>query len=235
MTQLEENLHQVRTRMAQAAAQAGRCIQDIQLCAASKTQPADVVRAAAALPIDLFGENRVQEMCEKHASAAYGSKPLHFIGHLQTNKVRLVVGRAEIIESVGSAKLLASISAQAQKQGIYQQILLEVNIGGETSKSGVSPEALWTLLEQAQQTPAVRVRGLMSIPPSCSNPAASRPYFARMRTLFEQAKRFSSDNIAMDYLSMGMSADYAEAILEGANIVRVGTALFGARSVPVNG
>ena len=218
---MEERVAQVRAEMERACRAAGRAPGEVLLCAASKTQNSETVRAAAALDIDLFGENRVQELCEKYAAGAYSGKPLHFIGHLQTNKVRQVVGRACMIESVGSHRLLECVAAEAQKQGIRQDILVEINIGAEASKSGI-----------AHALPSLRVRGLMSIPPAADAPGASRPYFAQMRGLFERAQAAQGGNVSMEYLSMGMSADFADAILEGANLVRVGTALFGARSYP---
>ena len=227
---MEERVAQVRAEMERACRAAGRAPGEVLLCAASKTQNSETVRAAAALDIDLFGENRVQELCEKYAAGAYSGKPLHFIGHLQTNKVRQVVGRACMIESVGSHRLLECVAAEAQKQGIRQDILVEINIGAETSKSGIAPEELPGLLECAHAWPSLRVRGLMSIPPAADAPGASRPYFAQMRGLFERAQAAQGGNVSMEYLSMGMSADFADAILEGANLVRVGTALFGARS-----
>ena len=154
---LQENLLQVRERMQTAAKSAGRAPGDILLCAASKTQSIETVRLAAGLDIDLFGENRVQEFCEKHDAGAYGDKPLHFIGHLQTNKVKQVVGRAVMIESVGSAKLLRQIAAEAEKQGLCQRILIEINIGAEESKSGIAPAELLPLLAEAGAMPSVMV------------------------------------------------------------------------------
>ena len=212
---MEERVAQVRAEMERACRAAGRAPGEVLLCAASKTQNSETVRAAAALDIDLFGENRVQELCEKYAAGAYSGKPLHFIGHLQTNKVRQ-----------------DCVAAEAQKQGIRQDILVEINIGAEASKSGIAPEELPGLLECAHALPSLRVRGLMSIPPAADAPGASRPYFAQMRGLFERAQAAQGGNVSMEYLSMGMSADFADAILEGANLVRVGTALFGARSYP---
>ena len=185
---MEERVAQVRAEMERACRAAGRAPGEVLLCAASKTQNSETVRAAAALDIDLFGENRVQELCEKYAAGAYSGKPLHFIGHLQTNKVRQVVGRACMIESVGSHRLLECVAAEAQKQGIRQDILVEINIGAETSKSGIAPEELPGLLECAHALPSLRVRGLMSIPPAADAPGASRPYFAQMRGLFERAR-----------------------------------------------
>ena len=163
---MEERVAQVRAEMERACRAAGRAPGEVLLCAASKTQNSETVRAAAALDIDLFGENRVQELCEKYAAGAYSGKPLHFIGHLQTNKVRQVVGRACMIESVGSHRLLECVAAEAQKQGIRQDILVEINIGAEASKSGIAPEELPGLLECAHALPSLRVRGLMSIPPA---------------------------------------------------------------------
>ena len=172
---MEERVAQVRAEMERACRAAGRAPGEVLLCAASKTQNSETVRAAAALDIDLFGENRVQELCEKYAAGAYSGKPLHFIGHLQTNKVRQVVGRACMIESVGSHRLLECVAAEAQKQGIRQDILVEINIGAEASKSGIAPEELPGLLECAHALPSLRVRGLMSIPPAADAPGASRP------------------------------------------------------------
>ena len=171
---MEERVAQVRAEMERACRAAGRAPGEVLLCAASKTQNSETVRAAAALDIDLFGENRVQELCEKYAAGAYSGKPLHFIGHLQTNKVRQVVGRACMIESVGSHRLLECVAAEAQKQGIRQDILVEINIGAEASKSGIAPEELPGLLECAHALPSLRVRGLMSIPPAADAPGAGR-------------------------------------------------------------
>ena len=225
--QLRENVAQVRRRMEDAAARAGRDPKEILLCAASKTQDADTVRLAAEMDIDLFGENRVQELTEKHAANAYGSKPLHFIGHLQTNKVRQVVGVASLIQSVDSEHLLNAVNRQAEKKELCQEILLEINIGAEASKSGVSPAQLDALAQAAGQLEHVRVRGLMAIPPATATPDETRAFFARMRELLTQARsRFGSE---LDVLSMGMSGDYPLAIREGATIVRIGTAIYGAR------
>lgn len=229
---LKKNIADVRARIHAACLAAGRSPEEVLLCAASKTQDADTVRAAAALDIDLFGENRVQELCQKHKAGAYAAKPLHLIGHLQTNKVKQVVGRAALIESVDSQHLLDCIAVEAEKQGLCQDILIEINIGCEPSKSGIAPQALDALLLHAGTLGSVRVRGLMAIPPAALTPGAARPYFARMRDLFEQTRCRSLPNVQMDYLSMGMSGDFEDAIAEGANIVRVGTAIFGARKPP---
>lgn len=236
MTQLEQRLAQqvdaVREKMAAAMHAAGRKDGSVLLCAASKTQSAQVVRAAAGCAIDLFGENRVQELTEKLAAGAYGAKPVHMIGHLQTNKVKYVVGHAALIHSVDSARLVDAIEKEAAKLGVVQNILLEVNIGAEESKSGVAPCEVRALAEYAAAKPHVLVRGLMAIPPVEEAEGQARRYFAQMKQLFDKLAGAHIERAPMEVLSMGMSADFESAILEGATLVRVGTAIFGARSYP---
>ena len=229
---LRENLNQIRQHIADACAACGRSEKEITLLGVTKTVDSERINAAIAAGIRQIGENRVQEFLQKREALHLEGIRTHLIGHLQTNKVRQVVGRACMIESVGSHRLLECVAAEAQKQGIRQDILVEINIGAEASKSGIAPEELPGLLECAHALPSLRVRGLMSIPPAADAPGASRPYFAQMRGLFERAQAAQGGNVSMEYLSMGMSADFADAILEGANLVRVGTALFGARSYP---
>lgn len=231
---MSENVARIRETMAAAARQAGRDPAEILLCAACKTRTVAEVRASAALPIDLFGENHVQELVEKTDAGAYCGKPGHFIGHLQTNKVNKVVGRAALIESVDSEHLLQKIARAAEAAGIVQEILIEINIGGEASKSGVSAENLWPLLEAAAAQPSLRLRGLMAIPPADAAPDETRAFFAQMRELLAQAALRRYENARMDLLSMGMSGDYPDAIREGANIVRIGTAIYGARDYGKN-
>lgn len=228
--ELRENIAAVRARMADAAARAGRRAADIRLCAASKLHDADTVRLAAGLDIDIFGENHVQELVQKRAAGAYLDKPLHFIGHLQTNKVRQVVGAVQLIQSVDSAHLLAALEKQAARLDICQDILLEVNIAGEESKSGVEPAALPALLETAAAAEHLRVLGLMAVPPADTDDATNRAHFAAMRRLFADCADAGLPHVEMRWLSMGMSGDFENAILEGANLVRVGTAIFGARN-----
>ena len=163
--EMREAVLAIREKMAAAAREAGRDPAEVQLCAACKTRTAETVAASAALPIDVFGENHVQELCANFDAGAYCGKPSHFIGHLQTNKIKKVLGRASLIQSVGSEHLLTAIEKEAAKAGIVQNVLLEVNIGGEESKSGVSPEALWPLLDAAAAQEHIRVKGLMAIPP----------------------------------------------------------------------
>lgn len=226
---MTEAVARIRDTMTQAARAAGRDPAEVQLCAACKTRTVDEVRFSAGLPIDLFGENHVQELVEKTDAGAYEGKPGHFIGHLQTNKVNKVVGRAALIQSVDSQRLLEKIDAAAARLGLVQDILLEINIGEESSKSGVTQDSLWPLLEVAAAREHLRLRGLMAIPPSDADESQTRRFFARMRELLEKAAALGLPNAKMDILSMGMSGDYAAAIAEGATIVRIGTAIYGAR------
>ena len=227
--QMAEAVARIRENMAAAARRAGRDPAEILLCAACKTRTVEEVRYSADLPIDLFGENHVQELVEKTDAGAYHGKPGHFIGHLQTNKVNKVVGRAALIQSVDSTRLLDKIDAAADRLGLTQQILIEINIGAEESKSGVGPDDLRPLLEAAAAKPHLQVRGLMAIPPADADDEQSRRFFAQMRELLAAAAARGYDNARMDILSMGMSHDYTMAIEEGATIVRVGTAIYGAR------
>lgn len=226
---MEEAVAAIRLRMADAARAAGRDPAKVLLCAACKTQTVDTVRQSAALPIDLFGENHVQELVEKADAGAYCGKPAHFIGHLQTNKLKKVLGRASLIQSVDSRRLLDAIEKEAAKRELVQEVLLEVNIGAEESKTGIAESELPALLEAAAAAPHVRVRGLMAIPPVNDDDAQNRAYLARVRRLAEDCAARHYPNVTMDTLSMGMSGDYENAILEGATIVRIGTAIYGAR------
>lgn len=223
---IAENVRTVRERIRAALGGEER---RVLLVAATKMNGAAAVREAVAAGVDACGENRVQEFLEKDALGAYEGAPKHFIGHLQRNKVSKVVGRADLIQSVGSVELLELIDRAAAKLEIVQDVLIEVNIGGEAQKSGVSPAALPGVLEAASRCAALRVRGLMCIPPVSAGEGETRKYFAQMRQLFIDSAQNQCHNITMDFLSMGMTGDYAEAVAEGANMVRVGTGIFGAR------
>ena len=228
--ELAQNIRAVRAKIAQAAADAGRTPGEITLCAATKVQTDDTIRAAIAAGVQVCGENRVQELTAHLEAGAYEGARVHFIGHLQTNKVKQVVGKVELIHSVDSERLLRAIHSQAEKLGIVQDILLEVNIAGEESKGGCSPQEAEELARLTAQLPHVRLRGLMAIPPVSLEIGSNRPYFQAMRQLFVDIKEKMSDNqTSIDCLSMGMSGDYADAIAEGSTLVRVGTALFGPR------
>lgn len=221
---IAENVAAVRARI-EAAAQGRRVL----LVAASKMNDAGRVREAVAAGVDACGENRVQELVEKNAQGAYTGRPLHFIGHLQKNKIKYLVGVADLIESVDSAELLTLIDRRAEKLDVVQDVLLEVNIGREEAKSGLAPEDVVKTVEFAVPLAHVRVCGLMAIPPAADSPDKTRPYFAAMRELFIDIAEKKYDNTPMDFLSMGMSGDFEAAIAEGANMVRVGSAIFGAR------
>ena len=227
---LEENIARVKANMARAALEAGRDPAEITLVAATKVQTSETIRAAIAAGITVCGENRVQELTAHLDDYAYDGARVHFIGHLQTNKVRFVVGRVDLIESVDSPRLLEAVERQAAKLNLVQDILLEVNIGREESKGGCLPEDLPALARQAMDLPHVRLRGLMAIPPAAAEPGDNRRFFAATRQLFVDIRSQIGDNDTdIDCLSMGMSGDYEDAIREGATLVRVGTALFGPR------
>ena len=227
--QMREAVEQIRARMSAAAREAGRDPAAVQLCAACKTRTAAIVAASAALPIDVFGENHVQELCANFDAGAYCGKPSHFIGHLQTNKIKKVLGRASLIQSVDSLHLLAAIEKEAAKAALVQDVLLEVNIGAEQSKTGVAPEELWGLLDAAAAQEHIRVKGLMAIPPVNSDDAQNRRYLAQVYQLFVKAGERGYANVTMETLSMGMSGDFENAIREGATLVRIGTAIYGER------
>ena len=232
--ELEQKLQMIKERVAAAALRAGRDPEEIVVCAATKVQTDDTIRAAIAAGVEVCGENRVQELCAHLETDAYaGARQVHFIGHLQTNKVNKVVGRVELIHSVDSARLLEAIEKQAEKLGIVQDILLQVNIGAEQSKGGVEPEELEALARMAAQMDHVRLRGLMAIPPVAHEPGANTHYFVKMHQLFVDMKAKMEHNKSdVNCLSMGMSGDYEDAIAHGATLVRVGTALFGPRPAP---
>ena len=227
---ISTNLAHVVEEIRAAALAAGRDPAEITLVAATKVQSSDTIRAAIAAGIAVCGENRVQELTAHLDDYAYDGARVHFIGHLQTNKVRFVVGRVDLIESVDSPRLLEAVERQAAKLNLVQDILLEVNIGREESKGGCLPEDLPALARQAMDLPHVRLRGLMAIPPAAAEPGDNRRFFAATRQLFVDIRSQIGDNDTdIDCLSMGMSGDYEDAIREGATLVRVGTALFGPR------
>ncbi len=229
---IAENIAQVRANIARAAQESGRAPEEILLVGASKMNDAAACREAIAAGIDALGENRVQEMTQKLAENAYDGAPLHFIGHLQRNKIKQVVGKVDLIESVGSDELLTGIDALAEKLGIVQDILLEVNIGGEEAKSGFAPDAVAAAAERALALSHVRLRGLMCIPPVAEEEHGSIPYFEKVRRLYVDINEKLYHN-RLDMLSMGMSGDYEDAVRCGATIVRVGTAIFGKRNYAI--
>ena len=226
---IAENIARIRSEIVEAAIAAGRDPKEITLCAATKMNDADNVRQAIAAGVDCCGENRVQELTKKLSENAYKGAPVHFIGHLQTNKVKQVVGKVDLIQSVDSVRLLEAIAKEAAKQGICQDILLEVNIGGEESKTGASRQELYEMLEKVGEFDSVQVLGLMTIPPICQNSTDSVKFFQEICNLSVDITAKKYDNVRVDILSMGMSGDYREAIACGSTMIRVGTAIFGAR------
>jgi len=228
---IAENIQSVRERIAAAARESGRDPSEITLVGASKMNDAAACREAIAAGIDVLGENRVQELLGKYDEHAYDGAPLHFIGHLQRNKVRQIVGKVDLIQSAGSAELLDEIEKCAEKNNLVQDILLEVNIGGEEAKSGFSPDEIRAAAEGVKARQHLRLRGLMTIPPVEQVPGGNIPYFEKVRDLYVDISSKMYNN-ELKYLSMGMSGDFEEAIRAGATMVRVGTAIFGARNYP---
>lgn len=227
---LRENIANVKERAAEAAVRAGRRPEDITLVAATKMNSAERVRFAVENGISVCGENRVQELLEKYEQSAYGNADLQFIGTLQTNKVKYLIGKVSLIQSVGSLRLAEAIDREAGKHNIRQPVLLEVNIGNEDAKSGFSRENLFDFLEKVPDFKSLEIRGLMAIPPVAAPGGNSLYYFHEMRQLFIDISTKKYDNVDMACLSMGMTNDFEDAIACGSTMIRVGTAIFGARS-----
>ena len=229
MSDIAENVRLLRERIKTAAADAGLAPGEVKFVAATKMNSADNVRAAIAAGVDACGENRVQELLEKKEQDAYAGAPLHFIGGLQKNKVKYIVGAVELIQSVDSRELALLIAQKAQKLGIRQRVLIEVNIGREEAKSGVMPENTDELLAELSEMDGISVEGLMAIPPNIELDARNSVYFERMHNLFVDMRAKKYDNINIRTLSMGMSGDFEQAIACGSNMVRIGSAIFGPR------
>lgn len=230
---VEYNYKHICEKIAAAAQSVGKTADDITFLAATKTVDAPTINHAISLGLRYIGENRVQELLSKYDEYDLEHASLQFIGHLQTNKVRQIVGKVDLIQSVDSVKLANEISRCSLKLGITTDILVEVNIGREENKSGVLPEQLDELLPELSEIPGIKVRGLMAIPPICEFAQENCKFFDKMRNIFLDIGSKNIDNISMGILSMGMSDDYAEAIMCGANMIRVGSALFGARDYTI--
>lgn len=222
---IADNISAVRAVIAQHTPNPER----VKIVGATKMNDAATVRAAVAAGLDICGENRVQELLEKYEQGAYEGAPLHFIGHLQKNKVKYLVGKVSLIHSVDTLALMDEIDRIARKNALVQDILLELNIAGEEAKSGFSPEEIDSALRHASALSGLRVRGLMTVAPKCASPEENRPVFQQMHQLFVDISEKKYDNVFMDFLSMGMSGDYPAAVECGANLVRIGTAIFGER------
>lgn len=225
--QIAENIKIVRARIAEAARRSGRTPEEIQLVAVTKNFSAEDINAALRCGIEQIGENRVQELMDKYEGVS--PTDWHIIGHLQTNKVKYIIGKTKLIQSVDSVKLLDEIEHRSAQAGLVSDVLLQVNTSGEETKSGVLPEEVWPLLEHVETLKWVRVRGLMTIAPIYIKDVSSTLHFDNTRALFLDIKSRKYNNIFMEILSMGMSGDFEEAIACGSNMVRVGSLIFGKR------
>lgn len=227
---IAENLKAVMSGIGEAATRANREPGSVRLMAVTKTVPAQVVNEAVALGVDLLGENKSQELNEKFAQYEKTGVEIHFIGHLQSNKARQIIDKVDMIQSLDRLSLAKEIDTQARKAGRITRALIEVNIGGELSKSGVEPERLEELISEVSQLRHISIKGLMTIPPFTEDLLTAERYFHKMHALWLDIRAKNMDNVNMAHLSMGMSGDYEAAIKHGATIVRVGTAIFGSRN-----
>ena len=228
--EVRRNLAEIRQRIGEAARAAGRSPEEVQLMAVTKTVPPELVNIAWEEGVRLFGENRAQELLEKADSYAFGPERIHFIGTLQTNKVRQIIGKVCCIQSVNSLRLAREIQKRAQTAGTVLDVLVEVNIGGEETKTGADYSQVMKLMEDLSGFSALRVKGLMCIPPFGKNSLETERFFDQMYKIFVDIKAQTIDNICMETLSMGMTGDYQLAVRHGANLVRVGTGIFGKRN-----
>ncbi len=226
---LKGNLEQVQKNITAACEKAGRDRNEVTLIAVSKTKPVDMLQEIYDCEIRDFGENKVQEMCDK-MEVLPKDIHWHMIGHLQTNKVKYIVGKTALIHSVDSLKLANEIQKQAEKKDVIAEILVEVNIAEEESKFGIHKEETVELVKKIAKLPNIRIKGLMTIAPFVENAEDNRLYFREISQLSVDIKNQNIDNVSMDVLSMGMTGDYMVAIEEGATLVRVGTGIFGKRN-----
>ena len=226
---LRENLQEVEQRIADACRRAGRKREEVTLIAVSKTKPAEMLKEAYDLGVRVFGENKVQELTEKYDLLPDDIR-WHMIGHLQTNKVKYLIGKTELIHSVDSLKLAKVIEKESEKKECITDILVEVNVAEEESKFGLKMEEVIPFIENAAQFPHINVRGLMTIAPFVENPEKNRTIFADLHKLYVDIKEKNIDNVTVSILSMGMTNDFEIAIEEGATMVRIGTGIFGARN-----
>lgn len=228
---IKENAVKIRKKVRDAAEKSGRSLEDITLIAVTKTQSIEKIRHALQAGMLDLGENKVQELCDKYSLVDTECR-WHLIGHLQTNKVKFIIDKVHMIHSLDRLDLANEIQKRAAKAGRTMDVLVQVNVAGEESKFGISPEEAGGFVKQLAVYPNLRVRGLMTVAPHVQNPEDVRPVFRQLKKIFIDIRQENIDNINMDYLSMGMSNDYEVAIEEGANMVRIGTAIFGARNYP---
>lgn len=227
---IEENYKVIRENIEKSASVSGRSVQDIKFMAVTKTVEPKYINHALSLGIDLIGENKVQEFLSKKDELNLDGVKKHLIGHLQSNKVKKIVGEVDMIESVDSVDIAREIGKQSVKAGLCTDILLEVNIGGEESKTGMDLSLLNDSLYEIAEIDGVKIKGLMAVPPICEDKVKLRSYFEDMYKLYVDFRSKNIDNVSMEILSLGMSSDYTDAIECGSNLVRVGSSLFGMRS-----
>lgn len=226
---IEYNLDVINEKIAESAIKSGRKPSDIQLMAVTKTVDPIFINYALDYGVNMIGENRVQEMLRKKPDLHLQNVQKHLIGHLQTNKAGQIVGEVDMIQSVDSLKIAKEIAKQSAKKGITTDVLLEINIGDEESKTGFSKSEFMENLYQIAEIPQINVKGLMTIPPMCDNDVILREFFENIYNIYVDIKGKKLDNINMNILSMGMSGDYEQAILCGSNLVRIGSSIFGPR------
>jgi pyridoxal phosphate enzyme (YggS family) len=226
---IEDNLKRIREEIGETAISAGRNPQEIRLMAVTKTVEPVFINHALACGIDLIGENKVQEFIGKADELKLEGCEVHLIGHLQTNKVRQIVGKVNMIQSVDSVKLADEIGKRSAEKGLTTNILLEINIAKEETKFGLFPEQVLEIIYEISEISGVKVCGLMSVPPIFEDSEKNRSFFSNMHHLFIDIREKKIDNVSMDILSLGMSGDYKQAIMEGSNLIRIGSAIFGAR------
>lgn len=227
-----ESYREVEKKVQEACARGGRNRPEVTLIAVSKTKPVEMLQEAFEAGAEFFGENKVQELVDKY-EALPQIRHWHMIGHLQRNKVKYLIGKAELIHSVDSLRLAEEISKEAVKRNVDTDILIEVNVAGEDTKFGVTPEGTEGLVRQIALLPKIHIKGLMTIAPYVEDPEENRPIFRRLKKLAVDIGRKNIDNVSMSELSMGMTGDYQVAIEEGATFVRVGTGIFGERDYTV--
>lgn len=230
MADFDENYKRITDQIAEAAVKSGRKPEEVTLLAATKTVPVELINHGIVRGLAQIGENRVQELLDKYDALDRARCGVQFIGQLQTNKVKYLIGKVGCIQSLDSVKLAKEISRLSEKAGTVMEVLVEVNIGREENKGGVDPDGLVEFIDEVRLLPGLAVRGLMAIPPICSDKSELNRYFSRMAQYYVDIKGKSMDNVSMECLSMGMSSDFQEAIECGANLVRVGSSLFGARA-----
>ncbi len=226
---IEENIKHIREKIAEAAVKSGRNENDVRFMAVTKTVDPVYINHALAQGIDLIGENKVQEFLGKKDALKLDGVEKHLIGHLQSNKVRKIITEVDMIQSVDSVSLAQEIERQAEKNNMTANVLIEINVGGEESKTGMDKALFAENFEKIAEMKHIAIKGLMTIPPICENNAQLRKFFDEMYQLFIDIGSKNRDNVSMDILSMGMSGDFEDAVLSGSNLVRVGSSIFGQR------